>query len=120
MKFKVGEYWRTRDGRKARILATDCFKTNRSPHFPVVYLCNSQENGDDPIQVVSANGVSNLDDIHDLIEPWTDPPEEIEVFEWMWRNESGEWRLSTALSGDTTNPRDPNYRKTGRSWKVPK
>lgn len=121
MKFKVGEYWRTRDGRKARIICND-----RKSEYgrTVTYLVSVPYCSDEIVSFVNEKGLGSTDQCtatdDDLIEPWTAPVEEVEVFEWMYQDANGDWRLRTIFSGDTTTPRDPNFRKTGRSWKVPK
>jgi hypothetical protein len=70
-KFKVGSFWRTGGGKKAKILANDLRRP--SPILGVIRLM-----GIDYIHAWRENGKTDQRDSHDLIEPWVDKPK-IEV-----------------------------------------
>lgn len=119
MKFKVGEVWRTRDGRKARILATD----SKQIGYPIVVLVQTATS--EGVRTLTAAGMylDQCISYCDLIEPWRDEPEEVEVFEWL-SDRYDTWGIHDCLMTEEQakeyfGPKD-KYRKTGRSWKVPK
>lgn len=70
-KFTVGSYWRTRNGRKARVLANDV-----NGNYPTVVAM--QSGGYERVVLLTADGryfyEGNGQDGFDLITPWVDPP----------------------------------------------
>ena len=71
-KFKVGQVWVTRDGRKARIVATDC----KDADYPVVALLESDEVGEE-VQSFTPSGAFDRrgDSSRDLIREHREPRE---------------------------------------------
>lgn len=69
-KFQVGDFWRTRDGRKARIICVDATKD-----YPIVALIINVSNENEAVMTYTRFGCSFTysSTPYDLIEPWTEP-----------------------------------------------
>jgi hypothetical protein len=109
MKFEPGKYYKTRDGRKARIYITDAGGTY-SIHGAVwttdIWVQHTWQ-ADGGFNYEKPGG-SSLD----LVAEWEEPkPREI-VYEWVF-SINGDWVLSGVL---TTNPLAAVARKTGRAF----
>lgn len=56
-------------------------------------------------------------------ELYTEPSAEVELFEWMFVNHTGKWIITSTLATEAEAARyfgvGRDYRKTGRSFKVP-
>lgn len=118
MKFKVGEVWRTRDGRKVKII----YNYLKLSRFPIVGIIEQGDGCEATITAFTKDGALLTASItnSDLIDLWNEP-EEIEVFEWMIKR--AYWVVTQALMTEEEAAKEFPHnerRKTGRSWKVPK
>jgi hypothetical protein len=115
MKFEPGKYYKTRDGRKARIYITDAGGTY-SIHGAVwttdIWVQHTWQ-ADGGFNYEKPGG-SSLD----LVAEWEEPkPREI-LYEWVWKTNSG-WRTSDTLSSEAAATgiySGLTHRKTGRAF----
>jgi len=111
MKFELNSLWKTRDGRKARIICND-----RNSLYSIVALvgyshevCLYKENG-------FFMNASTLDAL-DLIEPWHEPNPKVRM--WLWEYRSTDppcWKPSHWVKEPSTKERDEFWKEFCKGW----
>lgn len=103
MKIELNKFYRTRDGRKARVICVDA-----KGCCPIIALVTCDKCIEELILFTDDGRFFLLgaDDFRDLVSEWTEPKKQRRVFLWEWKYES-RWMIH---SWGEMRPNNCNYR----------
>lgn len=90
MKIELNKFYRTRDGRKARVICVDS-----KSDYPIIALIERDDLNERSAEFSSEGNIfrDNSESRLDLVSEWTEPKKQRRVFLWEFFSPSGFWRI---------------------------